>query len=140
MRKYIRHPADIPIDVMLEEGVSGDSERLNNVSVGGLSYFSKRAMEKGSFVQVRIDSVEPAFEARAQVVWCKRHRRHFEIGLELLSSDDTYRARMVEQICHIEHYKRQVKRTEGRELSGSEAAMEWIAKYAKTFPALHDEN
>jgi hypothetical protein len=41
---------------------------------------------------------------------------------------------MVEQICHIEHYKREVAEREGRELSGQQAAKEWIAKYAASFP------
>jgi hypothetical protein len=43
---------------------------------------------------------------------------------------------MVEQVCHIEHYKNEVKRREGREISGEQAANEWIAKFAGNFPKL----
>ena len=45
-----------------------------------------------------------------------------------------FRARMVEQVCHIEQYKHQVLKKEGRKLSGEEAALEWIQKYAPQFP------
>jgi hypothetical protein len=41
---------------------------------------------------------------------------------------------MVEQVCHIEQYKADVLKKEGRELTGEEAAKEWILKYAKDFP------
>ena len=43
---------------------------------------------------------------------------------------------MIEQICHIEHYRKEVARVEGRELSTQEAASEWISRYASDFPAL----
>jgi hypothetical protein len=41
---------------------------------------------------------------------------------------------MIEQICHIEHYRKEVKLVEGRELSSEEAADEWITRYAGDFP------
>jgi hypothetical protein len=44
------------------------------------------------------------------------------------------RARMVEQVCYIENYKKVVYQTEGRLLTAEEAAMEWICKYASQFP------
>ena len=43
---------------------------------------------------------------------------------------------MIEQVCHIEHYRKEVMLREGRELSAQEAAREWISKYAGDFPAL----
>ena len=41
---------------------------------------------------------------------------------------------MVEQICHIEHYRIKVKENDGRDLNIEEAAQEWIEKYARDFP------
>jgi hypothetical protein len=43
---------------------------------------------------------------------------------------------MVEQVCHIENYKKEVYQTEGRLLTAEEAAVEWIHKYASQFPNL----
>jgi hypothetical protein len=43
--------------------------------------------------------------------------------------------RMVEQICQICHYQREILEKEERSLSGAEAAAEWVAKYARDFPS-----
>jgi hypothetical protein len=42
---------------------------------------------------------------------------------------------MIEQICYIEEYKKDVLESEGRILTGREAAIEWIAKHADSFPS-----
>jgi hypothetical protein len=42
--------------------------------------------------------------------------------------------RMIEQLCYIDHYKQSVELNEGRTLTGEEAAMEWIEKFAGKFP------
>ena len=73
-------------------------------------------------------------EAQARVAWCKDRRGYYEVGVEFLAEDDMFRARMVEQVCHIEHYRKAVKAKEGRRLSREEAALEWIAKHAADFP------
>jgi hypothetical protein len=41
---------------------------------------------------------------------------------------------MVEQVCHIKQYSKEILEKEGRKLSDEEAAVEWIEKYAKDFP------
>jgi hypothetical protein len=41
---------------------------------------------------------------------------------------------MVEQICHIERYRNDVAQREGRQLTAEEAALEWISRYASSFP------
>ena len=58
-----------------------------------------------------------------------------DLIVQFLDQDDSFRARMVEQVCHIEHYKAEVREKEGRAISGEEAAQEWIRKYAKDFPS-----
>ena len=68
------------------------------------------------------------------VVWCHDQGRQCEVGLRFLNEADAYAARMVEQICHIEHYKANVRRKEGRLISGEQAAKEWIEKFAENFP------
>lgn len=139
MRKYIRHPSDIPIEVHSRKGNGSKStDNLVNVSLGGLSFHSAEKQELGKLINITISLVEPPFETTGQVMWCKPSEGEFEIGVKLLDVNDAYRTRMVEQVCHIEHYKRRVFTEEGRVLSGQEAAMEWIQKYAKTFPNIHE--
>jgi hypothetical protein len=138
MRSYIRHPSDIPIEFRQEPVAARETHRLYDVSCGGLSFTAETPIEPESVIRVRIGCVEPAFEVRCRVSWCRRQQDQYLIGVEFLHRQDEYRARMVEQICHIEHYKREVLAREGRVLTGEQAAREWIRKYAKDFPALSE--
>lgn len=107
-----------------------------DISVGGLSFASRRPYEIGSGVKIRIPVTTPAFEAKAKVIWCLVSADGYEVGVEFNEVEDAYRARMVEQICHIEHYRLWVKEVEGREIDSEHAAKEWIGKFAEEFPAL----
>ena len=53
-----------------------------------------------------------------------------------MNEDELFRLRMIEQICHIEHYRNEMLKQQGRELSIEEAAQEWISRYAGEFPSL----
>ncbi len=139
MRKYIRHPSDIPIEI---DGVDvQDIENLHDVSFGGLSFISKNRIRPGSNINITIKFVTPSFVSLTIVKWCRKHGDHYDIGVSFCDPEDAYRARMIEQVCHIEHYKREVLMKEGRKLTGEEAALEWIQRYAAKFPSLepHDE-
>lgn len=135
MRTFIRHPSDIPIEVHPEDAVEQTEQHLNNVSAGGLSFKSQMPFEDGRVLRIRIMIVKPAFEAKGKVVWCRKEDETFEVGVEFTETRDVFKVRMIEQVCHIEHYKREIREKEGRELSGREAALEWISKFANTFQA-----
>lgn len=134
MREYIRHPVDIPIEFQRDQGnARGQHETLSNISQGGLAFRSHSALEVGAVICIRIPISEPPYEAQARVAWCKPVEGGFEIGVALLGAEEGFRSRMVEQICHIEHYRQEVMHREGRQLSAQQAALEWISKYADTF-------
>lgn len=134
MREFIRHPADIPIEFLQDSPSLRHNETLANISQGGLAFHSHTALAVGAVIQIRITLRHPAYEARARVAWCRPSDSGFDIGVEMLDPDDVFRSRMVEQLCHIEHYKQMVLRTQGRQLSGQQAALEWINKFAAQFP------
>ncbi|MDH5178342.1 MAG: PilZ domain-containing protein [Gammaproteobacteria bacterium] len=134
MRSFIRHPSDIPIEYLIEDQPMTGSEPLHDISFGGLSFQSATNLEKGTLVHIRIDTVQPAFEADGVVAWCREEKNHYMVGMEFVNKEDVFLARMVEQICHIEHYKKTVRRNEGRNLTSQEAAAEWIGKFAEIFP------
>lgn len=134
MRRFIRHPSDIPIKVFLRDIVYNDQEYLNNIGVGGLSFKSRVPLDKGTIIKVKIPLVRPIFEATGRVVWCEAMKDYYNVGVEFMELDIAYRARMVEQVCHIEHYKKEMQTQEGRSLTGEEAAVEWIKKFAESFP------
>ncbi len=139
MRSFIRHPSDIPIEYQADDDNAGVShERLNNVSTGGLSFSSSREIAPGTLITIRVPTVEPGFEARARVAWCQSIGEGFVVGVAFCEPDDLFRVRMVEQLCHIEHYKADVLAREGRQLNGEQAAREWIRKFAHRFPVLEE--
>lgn len=134
MREYIRHPVDIPIEFQRDQDKAYDQhETLSNISEGGLAFRSQSALEVGALIHIRIPVSEPPYEAQARVAWCQSDGTGFEIGIALLGAEEGFRSRMVEQICHIEHYRQEVLHLEGRQLSAQQAALEWIRKYADTF-------
>ena len=140
IRKFIRHPADVPIQVTLawveDDAEDTDDQTITNVSLGGLAFVSGKPLAVEDRVRVCIPILEKDNYLVGKVVWCEESREAFEIGIEFERSRDVFRLRMIEQICHIEHYRNEVARLEGRELSSQEAAKEWISKYAGDFPAL----
>jgi hypothetical protein len=78
--------------------------------------------------------VLPPFEARVRVVWTRPEAEGYCIGVQFMDEADAFRARMVEQVCSIERYRREVEAKEGRRLTRDEAAQEWIRRYAGRFP------
>ena len=139
MRQYIRHPADIPIEVSRGRQPAQAVRHIRDVSHGGLAFPAAAQIEPGAIVDIRIPCVRPAFETKARVAWCSARANGFELGVEFLDAQDAFRARMVEQICHIENYRKSIYRTEGRELTAEQAALEWIGKYAAQFPPGSDD-
>lgn len=134
MRKFIRHPSDIPIEIALERPTAHDNGALHDVSNGGLCFSSRDAYRVGAIIRIRIPVSRPVFETTGRVAWCNEKNGLFITGVEFLNQEDVYRMRMVEQVCYIEHYKNEVKLHEGRDLTSQEAALEWIAKSARDFP------
>jgi hypothetical protein len=132
-RKFIRHPVDIPIEVSVDADDLPGPQQSYNVSLGGLALRARQGVPPGTLVRLRIACVRPVFESRARVVWCRPANGCHELGVEFLDADALFRARMVEQVCHIEDYRNRMLRA-GRELSPTEAAMEWIAEHAAEFP------
>ncbi len=140
IRKFIRHPADVPIQVSLDWAEDEDDETadqtITNVSLGGLAFVSSKPLEILQRVRISIPVLQEENHLVGNVVWCEKSGQAYEIGIEFEHSRDLFRMRMIEQICHIEHYRKEIERQEGRQLSAQEAAKEWISKYAGDFPAL----
>ncbi|MBW8830241.1 MAG: PilZ domain-containing protein [Burkholderiales bacterium] len=137
MRQFIRHPVDVPVEIGIAAMGPPSAVHTHDISMGGLALRSRVAVAPGADVAIRIGFVQPTFEARARVAWCRPHEEDgFELGVTFLDTQDAFLARMVEQVCHIEDYRQSVRRLEGRELSAEEAAVEWIDQYAAQFPEI----
>lgn len=134
-RHYVRHPSDVPIAWSLDDIAVAGSEYLKNVSEGGLAFLSVSQINLGAVLNIQIPAIDPRVSLKGVVVWCAPQEDNlFEVGVRFIDENNHFRMRMVEQICHIEHFKKEILETEGRIISGEEAALEWISRYAKDFP------
>jgi len=124
------------LDWVEDENDETVDQTITNVSLGGLAFMSQQPLEVLQRVRVCIPLLQQDNHLVGNVVWCEKSGKGFEVGIEFEKSRDVFRLRMIEQICHIEHYRKEVERLEGRVLSAQEAAGEWISKYAGDFPAL----
>jgi c-di-GMP-binding flagellar brake protein YcgR len=133
-REFLRHTANVPLEVEKVGGSGTLRETGVNVSRGGLAFESAACPEIGTILQLRIPTVQPAFEARARVVWCRSESEKYLVGVQFLDAEAAFRSRMVQQVCSIEKYRRDVHQQEGRALTPEEAATEWITRFAGRFP------
>ncbi len=134
MREFIRHPYDIPIEYSLIGNSDTENEHLNNVSEGGLCFRANGNIDPGASILIQIPIRKPKFEAKGRVIWCSKINDHYDVGVKFDDRDTELGIRMVEQVCYIEQYRKEMLLNEGRALTGQEAAVEWIGKYAKDFP------
>jgi hypothetical protein len=135
MRQFIRHPSEIPIEIRIASDHGYVQRSMQNVSYGGLAFYSDTAIDRDTIIGLRMPHLRPAFEVRAaRVTWCHQEGSGFAVGVQFLDATEAYQVRMVEQVCHIESYRRDVEQREGRRLTAEEAAAEWISRHAPSFP------
>lgn len=133
MRRYLRHPVDVPIEIYPSPGQP--RLRLRNFSYGGLCCVSPRHLEPGTPVEIEIPDIHPpSYHGQGMVAWCVEEGEHYEVGIRFASEVEAFESRMAEQLCHIESYRRRVSLLEGRELSAEEATLEWTIEYAQRYP------
>ncbi len=134
MRQYIRHPFEIPISYRVDDHGMIHKDDMQDISEGGLCFQADHFVEIGLEIMVNIDVQKPPFEAKGIVMWCRPSETHFDVGVQFDDTTTEFSMRMVEQICYIEQYRKDVLHYENREISPQVAALEWISKYASTFP------
>lgn len=132
MRHFIRHPSDFPILVSSEESSNGDQASLCNISQAGLACQLPRAFSPGTAVTMYIPSLQPDYRVSGRVTRCIPCAKGFRVGIQFNDKAESFKSRMVEQVCLIEHYRRELDR-EGRVLDSEAAAQEWIARFGSQF-------
>jgi Tfp pilus assembly protein PilZ len=139
-RQYIRHPAHIPIQIIGSDSLASSFRHVvtHNISHGGLACESEKSFLPGDFVEIIIPVTSPPFSSIGHVIWCESlPNAHYLIGIGFDDFDEAYSVRMIEQVCHIEEYRKEMSQRSGQEMPAEQAASEWIAKFAKDFPNVH---
>jgi hypothetical protein len=134
MRQFIRHLTSAPIRYSISNAPGDKREYLKNISQGGLCFLAPMHIAPESVIRIEIPVTKPIFRATAIVVWCRREGDEYAVGVKFKDAETEFILRIVEQLCHIERYREEALRNDGRTLTSEEAAMEWIDKYAADFP------
>lgn len=134
MRSYIRYPSRLPVELRLGDVVADESNYLNNVSQGGLSFNSMLPIAIGTLMELRIPPNRPLFQMLGKVAWCKSVGLHHVVGVEFVGTDQEAGGQLVAMACEIENY-RAAETARGRRLTSQEAALEWIARHGEQFQA-----
>jgi len=138
MRRFFRHPTDIPICVKTATLSKEEECDMKDLSEGGLSCFLYSPIEVGMIVDINITTIDPPYHGQGKIVWAKlcddnSKIPRYEVGIKFTDNNEMFKVRMVQQICHIEQYKLRILEEEGRELDSNAAAQEWIQLYAADF-------
>lgn len=127
---YIQHPANIPL---ILTPASADALPQPPLPLG-LICNSSQAFTTNSSVQISCPQLSSDIQCQGRIVWCRRQASGYQVAVAFFTPDELYRIRMLEQLCHIDHYRRDCK-AQGAPLSRETAALEWIDKFAAHFPS-----
>ncbi|WP_286979011.1 PilZ domain-containing protein [Pseudomonas sp.] len=133
MRSFLRHPSSIPVELRLCRQPAPPRQRLHNISLGGIACNSPRAFRRGATVELRIRLLGDDVFCAGVVAWCQQQGAEYLVGVAFTDQDTLFRARMVEQVCQIEHYRLQREQELGVPLCCESIAAEWVAEHAAQF-------
>lgn len=133
MREYLRHPSNIPLDVRVVAQHMESHAHTRDVSMAGLCCEVGREIRCGSEVEFCVPLLSEDYVGKGVVAWCRPSSEGYQLGIEFSNEGDVFRVKMVEQLCQIEAYRREIQACDGRELDGEQAAREWIQRFAADF-------
>lgn len=100
----------------------------------GLVVYSTKYLAPGTLLELIIPIREEQQFFIGKVVLVRALEEGFDLGVRFLLEQDAQRIRMVEQICRIELYLCDKKRSDGPFVSHETLTQEWIGKFAAHFP------
>ncbi|MBU1333141.1 MAG: PilZ domain-containing protein [Gammaproteobacteria bacterium] len=133
MRRFLRHPSTMPVQLVLRKRPWLDAQRLNDVSLGGVACHCVKRFRRGTQVQMRVPLLGQQAQCNGVVAWCRKQADNYLVGIAFLDEDTLFRARMVEQLCQIEVYRREREQEMGCSLSMEVVAAEWISTHAEAY-------
>lgn len=133
MRQFLRHPSDMPVELVQRKHAFLPRQRLHNISLGGVACNSPKGFRRGTAVELRIPLLGEQARYSGVVAWCRKQPGDYLVGIAFIDEETLFRARMVEQVCQIEHYRHLREQELGQPLPVEAVAKEWIAQHAASF-------
>jgi len=102
---FIRHPQQFPLEFRRTRawGWSTREKQAPNGDLG-LSFVSQKYIPTGTTMELSIPLRGDVQKFQGTVVMVREIPGGYDIGLWLATADDASRARLVEEICHLECY------------------------------------
>lgn len=107
-RKFIRHPANVPLKVWQETEMATDNyETLRDIGLGGLSFSSSVLWQRDTIVCLQIPMTDTTFQMLGRIAWCRPSEDHFDVGVEFVVKKEEAEKKdfIVDKVCQIEAYK-----------------------------------
>jgi len=134
---FIHHPVSFPIDFKRLWFTNLTLEDASDPGNIGVIFESEKYIKPGTILEITIPLRNEMEKFRGKVVLVKNFGDRFEIGFWFCCRADASRARIVEQICHIETYIQERKYRDGPyALNRDKVAEEWIMNNAGNVPTL----
>ena len=119
----------MPLNIESSQNGS-QSQKLQNVSAGGLCFSSDYYLPQGVSIKINIPYLESPFVENCTVSWCHKTDDQYYVGVSFNNYQTVSRMRLIEQLCYIEDYRKEIFNNEKRELTAQEASQEWFEKFA----------
>jgi len=134
-RRFVRHPIEIPLTYKVLNNDRFNLSQTKNLSDFGISFLSNDPLPIGQVIEINITSPRVHLLAKSVVKWQKYSTEEckYRVGVMFINRQEGFRARMVEQMCHIDLYRRRKMQEENRDIPYNEAAFEWITLNGKKF-------
>ena len=145
-RKFIRHPLTFPLRYNIlsnaKSVLSGKKEAKSttiNISIGGLLFSSRQALDKGVLIDLKMPFGDKVFKVKARVVYCAKSldTKLYNVGVSFHRVHDAFKVKLIEQLYLISEYRDLRSVQLGREVTLEEASKDWIRRYSERFRRLY---
>ena len=85
-REFLRHTVRVPLEITSAGNGAAHVEEGVNIGYGGLAFVSSVCPTVGDVLHLRIETVDPPFEADARVAWCRSEGDGYLVGVEFLDA------------------------------------------------------
>jgi Tfp pilus assembly protein PilZ len=107
-RRFIRHPAQIPIRIASVDDIEESIQHTQNVSLGGLAFESEQKIDLDELIEISI-MVDPQITLLGRVAWCRpknEEEEGYEVGVEFIETNMGKKEYVVDEMCLVERYQR----------------------------------
>lgn len=128
MRDETRHPITFEIAYTIEEELAPHEDMVKNISEGGLCLITIHDIQVGTELSFFLTIGNTKYELEGFSVWKKDSleiAEMYEVGVQFTLESLDLATSIVQLICDIHDYQRDIEIEEGRHISLHEAALEF---------------